>query len=419
MRSRFRLGTLLGIICGLASLAARGAEGPDRAERPLILVHYMPWFESKPVSGHWGWHWTMGRLDPERIGPEGRRQIASHSYPLIGPYDSGDPDVLEYHTLLMKVGGIDGVVADWYGSEDFNDYAPIHRRTSALIDALKRRGLKFAACYEDRALKAMAERRKWTSAQVVEHGKTHLRYCERNWFQDPSYVRWEGKPLLLAFGPDYLTKGQWQAIFAEMRRAPAFFTLHERRPPAIGAFAWPPMWASKDGKVAAEALDAYLDRFYGQAGARIGAAFPGFHDFYAEAGVQPSHGFLDDRNGETFRRTLGRALESGSPIVQVVTWNDFGEGTAVEPTREYSYRYMEAIQKARRRLDDRRFPYRAGDLRLPRRIYDLRKRLGRSANEQKGLDEAVHLLSDGDVARASQRLDGLERAAPEPSKPAR
>ena len=118
----------------------------------------MPWFEAKPASQTWGWHWTMGHFDPERSDPDGRREIASHYYPLIGPYDSADPDVLEYHTLLMKVAGIDGVVADWYGSEDFNDYALIHRRTSALFDSLKRRGLRFAVCYEDRVLRAMAER---------------------------------------------------------------------------------------------------------------------------------------------------------------------------------------------------------------------------------------------------------------------
>ena len=103
----------------------------------------------------------MGHFDPERSDPTGRREIASHYYPLIGPYDSADPDVLEYHTLLMKVAGIDGVVADWYGSEDFNDYAldpPPHRPCCST--ALKRRGLKFAVCYEDRVLKAMAERQK-------------------------------------------------------------------------------------------------------------------------------------------------------------------------------------------------------------------------------------------------------------------
>ena len=139
---------------------------------------------------------------------------------------------------------------------------------------VKRRGLKFAVCYEDRVLKAMAERKKLTPAQAVEHGKAHLRFCEENWFKEPSYVTWQGKPLLLVFGPDYLNPTQWEAVFSGMRPPPAFFTLHERRPPAIGSFAWPPMWAAKDGVLDAKGLDAYLDRFYGQDGRRSAAPSP-------------------------------------------------------------------------------------------------------------------------------------------------
>jgi hypothetical protein len=72
----------------------------------------------------------MNHFDPERSDPTGRQDIATQYYPLIGPYDSADPDVLPYHTLLMRVAGIDGVIADSYGSEDFNDYAMIHCRTA-------------------------------------------------------------------------------------------------------------------------------------------------------------------------------------------------------------------------------------------------------------------------------------------------
>src|SRR5208282_3353032 len=112
---------------------------------------------------------------------------------------------------------------------------------------LRRRGLKFAVCYEDRVLKAMAEKQKLTPAQAVEHARTHLRYCEKTWFEEPAYVEWHGKPLLLVFGPDYLLPTQWEAVFSGMRQRPSFFTLHERRPPAVGSFAWPPMWKAKDG----------------------------------------------------------------------------------------------------------------------------------------------------------------------------
>ena len=48
----------------LAWLAVTGA---NAAERKLILAHYMPWYETKAVSGQWGWHWTMNKFQPDKV----------------------------------------------------------------------------------------------------------------------------------------------------------------------------------------------------------------------------------------------------------------------------------------------------------------------------------------------------------------
>ena len=87
----------------------------------------MPWYASKSFSGQWGWHWTMGHFKPDNLGTEGKRELASHYTPLIGAYDSHDPDLLECQVLLMKFSGIRGVIIDWYGTENFRDYSTIHR----------------------------------------------------------------------------------------------------------------------------------------------------------------------------------------------------------------------------------------------------------------------------------------------------
>ena len=121
------------------------------------MAHYMPWYASKPVSGYWGWHWTMNHFDPEILDNSGRRDIASHYYPLIGAYDSSDPMALEYHISLMKLSGIDGIIIDWYGIEDFYDYAIINRNTSQIIDIASKAGLAFAICYEDQTIKHMVD----------------------------------------------------------------------------------------------------------------------------------------------------------------------------------------------------------------------------------------------------------------------
>ena len=390
----------------------KAAEPPD--PHPTILVHVMPWYEAKREQGQWGWHWTMNHFQPGRIEGKDRREIASHFYPAIGPYDSADPAVLDYQTLLMKVAGIDGVIIDWYGTDAVNDYPSIHQRTLALIKAVKRHGLKFAICYEDRVVRTIAERDKLTPDQATERAATHLRFAADHWFADQSYVQWDGKPLLMVFGPDYLTPPQWRATLDGLQPQPAFFTLHERKGPAVGSFAWPPMWASKHGKLSPKDLDAYLDRFARQPGAKIPCAFPGFHDIYAEAGERPSYGFLDARDGKTFEHTLDRAFDLKSPIIQIATWNDYGEGTGIEPTREFGTRYLAMIQQARRRLAGKDFPFKADDLELPGRIYH---QLGLNPPGSRGrpaVEAAIQAIDAGDPQKATTELEQITPKAKSP-----
>ena len=76
----------------------------------------------------------MDHFDPGQLDANGRPEIASQSMPLTGPYDSADPAVLEYQVLLMKLSGIDGVIVDWYGTENFRDYAVLNEATNRLFE---------------------------------------------------------------------------------------------------------------------------------------------------------------------------------------------------------------------------------------------------------------------------------------------
>src|SRR5437867_7906802 len=95
-------------------------QSPSRATPParrFLMAHYMPWFEAAPNRQSFGWHWTMNHYHPERAAGS-KPEIASHYFPLLGLYDSDDPNTLECHALLMKLAGIDGVFIDWYGTEE-------------------------------------------------------------------------------------------------------------------------------------------------------------------------------------------------------------------------------------------------------------------------------------------------------------
>lgn len=376
----------------------------------MLMVHYMPWFQAKPFQGTWGWHWTMNHYNPDTFDGRGRRNVASHYYPLIGPYDSRDAVVDEYHALLMKVAGIDGAIVDWNGYSGLYDYPLISQGTTSIFNALSAASLRFAICYEDQSVGQLINNGWITPEQAVGQGQFDMTYIVDHWSNKPAYLTLDGKPVVLNFGPQYFyAESDWVSILSVFSAGAQFFPLNYRLGTvAAGAFPWPPMWLSSGGVLAPETLDQYLDDFHATAAtwpSFVGCAVPGFHDIYQEAGVQPSYGYLDARAGLTFSETLNRALLAATPIVQLVTWNDFGEGTNIEPTLEYGYQYLEHVQEIARSY--RSLPYVAGDLTLPYSIYSLRKAHPADLAMRAQLNQAAAFIVAGDPGQARSILNGL------------
>ena len=385
-------------------VACVGYAQSDSTQRSrLILVHYMPWYQAKPTSSSWGWHWSMDKFDPDQQ-VDGKRDIASHLYPLIGPYDSADPDVLEYHLLLMKLAGIDGVIVDWYGLQDFNDYRLLHHHAQELVSAASRLGLRVAVCYEDQTITHLSNAGKLNEADQVQHAVSEIEWLKDNWFGLDSYVRLNGLPVLLSFGQQGLDNAQWARCLKLLNGRVAYFSQQQRKG-ATGGFDWP---------LPAKGLASHSEfiREIGRSQSKdhaIPVAFPRFLDIYAEAGVRESWGRIPDEQGATFRRTLDQALESGASLIQIATWNDWGEGTVVEPSREFGYRDLEYIQQRRRAVLDPSFEHQAEDLRLPIRLYQLRSGQAETTAERRArLDQVAKWIADGKTRLAHSELEALE-----------
>lgn len=424
----------------LLGLLVPGVSNHACAQSKPLMVHYMPWYEAQPYSGYWGWHWTMNHFTPGIINTNGAREIASWYYPLIGPYDSADPATLEYHVVLMKLAGIDGVIVDWYGMDNYNDYALNNQRTAALFNYTRKAGLKFCLCYEDSTIQQEINGGFITAANAVSHAQQTMLYAQTNYFTDPGYLRWNGLPVLLNFGPQYFTaNSNWVSIFSVLNATnqPAFFTEDNRLPVGQGAFDWPPMWMSQTngGILTDTMLQSYLSSFEQKAlrspawPAFVSTAFPRFHDIYQQAGVGSSFGFLGDQYGNTLRETLSRAMTNASAIVQVATWNDFGEGTIVEPTlsgisgcalndtnqpaTEYGYTDLGIIQDMRREYLDAGFPCHTNDLALALRLFNLRESYGNSNPVISAeLNRVFGNIISGNLALASFQLAGIETGVP-------
>jgi hypothetical protein len=234
------------------------------------------------------------------------------------------------------------------------------------------------------------------------YGQQVMKYLQDNWFTKDAYLKTSERPVLLTFGnpPYFSSNSDWETLFSVLDVQPVL--INEDRPVgpiAASSYPWPPMYLSRDdGEVSRSELESYLSGSYRTlAGSDyvIASAFPGFHDIYKEAGVGSSYGHLDFNDGETFEFTLQKALESDPDVIQVVTWNDYGEGTMVEPTLEYGYKYLELIQKIKKESIDDKFLYTQKDLTLPIQIYHLRKQYVGNTKVNAQLDSAVIAILAG------------------------
>ncbi|MEZ6126461.1 MAG: glycoside hydrolase family 99-like domain-containing protein [Planctomycetaceae bacterium] len=337
----------------------------------------------------------MNHYNPEKT-VNGQREIASKDYPRIGPYDSGDPHVLEYHLLLMKLAGIDGVIVDWYGLTDHLDYAILHRNTFRLLQQCERLRMKFVICYEDQTIPVLVKAGRLAPTDRVSHVVDEISWLGRYWFKSGSYVKYDGSPVLLSFGHSGLTDDEWKMCLSELSSPVAYFSQDFRRECAIGAFGWP---APNVGM-------RQVDRFLAESttwAAAIPAAFPRFDDIYRDAGVNDGFPGLPDASGRTFQTTLKKALKANPAIIQIATWNDWGEGTHIEPGITYGFRDLEHLQFVRHHQDD---SPNAADLRLPEALLHLRQSV-ETAEEHQSLDEIAEMICTFDLDAARRKLDSV------------
>lgn len=174
---------------------------------PLVLVHIMPWFSTTPYS-HWGASLsaTDGLTVPERYAQTGR--VASHFTPLIGPYESNDPDTIALQMDLLKQTGVDGIIVDWYGASGRNDYAGLLTASDLIIPAAVAAGLLWTVCYEDRTVEGL-DPTLWQAHLNTDMQYIADTYPAASMLHDGADGR-TGTPVLLTFGPMQITdQSKW------------------------------------------------------------------------------------------------------------------------------------------------------------------------------------------------------------------
>ncbi len=91
----------------------RGVPMPLDPPVPQVAIFYYAWYGTPSVDGTW-LHWAQGDNAPPRA-------IGSNFYPARGPYSSADGSVVRAQMREIAATGIDTVIVSWWGPGSVED----------------------------------------------------------------------------------------------------------------------------------------------------------------------------------------------------------------------------------------------------------------------------------------------------------
>jgi len=240
-------------------------------------------------------------------------------------YSSTDAGQVTRQITDMISRGINGVIIDWYGPGSSTDLAT----QLVMAEAEKHPGFTFAIMVDQGAIK-------WDSCAGCTPQQaliSQLQYIEQKYFPSPAYMTEQGRPVVTNFDIDAAYTIDWNAVNASLGTKPAFLFQNNdgfSHTLSGGSYSWVMPTTSDYGMT-------YLSSFY-QAGMAHpseqvgGAAYKGFNDTLAVWGLGR---IMRQQCGQTWLKTFSEinGLYSAGkqlPFVQLVTWNDYEEGTEIE-----------------------------------------------------------------------------------------
>jgi hypothetical protein len=110
--------------------------------------------------------------------------------------------------------------------------------------------------------------------------------------------------------------------------------------------------------------------------------------------------------------TLSRAWTNNSALVQIITWNDFGEGTTIEPTKEYGFRDLYLVQDLCRPKPDSQRRLLTNELASMLEFYQLRQNSATNPPLAFALDQVFTNMVSGQEENGFKHLAKLAAQFP-------
>lgn len=262
---------------------------PSPAAR--VGIFYYPWFGTPRSDGGYA-HWQQGGIRPPL-------DVASSFYPARGVYSSADTLVVDAQMREIAAAGVGVVISSWWGRDSAED-----RRLPQLLSAARRHGLAVAAHLEPYRGRTVAS----TEADI-------------------SYLRGQGVTDFYVWASTGLPDAEWAELNARLTGVRVFANTNLAGRAAAGGF---------DGLYTYDVLlfdGALFPRLCGQA-RRLGllcapSVGPGYDARRATSDLR----VRSRRDGARYDAMWRGALRASADLVTITSYNEWHEGTQIEPAR--------------------------------------------------------------------------------------
>ena len=380
-------------------------------------------------TGQWrGWN-NAGRDSghkPDDEYPDGKRDIAGVFYPSIGLYDALDPDYLEYRLQLFKMAYID--TASYYTIPD-DDFKNIIK--TDLLPLLEKYDI--TACLRLSASTYAAlglSEEEWKKKFFDEIDEYVALFGERN-------LRIDNRPVVVIFNGAGITADEvreWKSKFEKEEDVPFVMrwlinTFKEDQKGAYdGMYDWVSTGSDRVGylfpnnhapyknystsqfakyhhildlKRADDILDSGNTDYY------AASVSPGFDDTAVWGwGSSPSKNERGE-NGDVYEFKWKYSIDGRYPMIGIPTWDDWGEGSGIEPTLEFGNEYLELTRKYAAQYFG--ITPNDGDFNIPDRIYKIRKTT-KDAQTLADMDKACELMAQEKYKEAGEIVNPYAEA---------
>ena len=250
---------------------------------------YYPWYGTHARDGaylHWG---QNGRAAP--------LEIASNFFPARGAYSSGDPSVLDAQMRELAAAGVRTVVSSWWGWGSLED-----QRLPAVLSAANRRGVTVAVHLEPYEGRTLA---------TIEQDVVHLKTL--------------GIRDIYVYRPSDIPADGWAALRPSLGAVRMFAQTNLVGFAAAARF---------DGVYTYDVLlfdGDFFGRYCAQARRAHLLCAPSVGPGYVATRATGDTRIKKRRAGATYDAMWRAAIRARPEIVTITSYNEWNEGTQIEP----------------------------------------------------------------------------------------